>query len=142
MPKTMLHLCIIVSSRPAAREVSWLSNSLASLMAAIKISQIVPLHVLYISFKGKKKKKKESLLHVFLSITGLLKLLMKVSKMKRWKVSLFRGRPRRRSIYCRAITTSEYVKFVMHKKMMLIFLCNTKMKFYLFLTRGYIIVVM
>ena len=51
--------------------------------------------------------------------------------MKRWKVSLFRGRPRRRSRCCQcAIMKSEYVKFVMYKKTMLIFLCNTKMNFF------------
>ena len=38
--------------------------------------------------------------------------------MKRWKVSLFRGRPRRRSTCCHcAVMKSEYVKFVMHRKL-------------------------
>ena len=51
--------------------------------------------------------------------------------MKRRKVSLFQGHPQRRSTCCQcAIMKREYIKFVMHKKTMLIFLCNTKMIFF------------
>ena len=53
--------------------------------------------------------------------------------MKRWKASLFRGCPRRRSTCCQcAIIKSEYVKLVMHKNTMLIFFVQYKTEILLF----------
>ena len=133
MPKSMLHLCIIVSRWPVSTEVSWLSNSTASLMASIKISQIVSVskqvllsfgftYSLYFLQSAKKW-----IIATYLSHQSKdqFNYWSKWVNMKRWNVWW------RRSTCCQyAIMKSEYAKFVMHKKTMLIFLCNTKMKFY------------
>ena len=93
------------------------------------------LHILYISFKTRKN---ESLLHIFFyQSKDQFNYWSKCVNIKNGKFHCFEDANADVSTCCqRAIMKSEFVKFVIHKKMMLIFLCNTKMIF--FLTRGYI----
>ena len=92
------------------------------------------LHILYISFKTRKN---ESLLHIFFyQSKDQFNYWSKCVNIKNGKFHCFEDANADVSTCCqRAIMKSEFVKFVIHKKM-LIFLCNTKMIF--FLTRGYI----
>ena len=131
MPKSMLHLCIIVSSWPASGEVT----SHASLMASIKISRIVWSQTEFTcSLNFLQNGKKESFAtYLFYQSNNYINYWRKWVSMKRWTVSLFRGLPRRRSTCCQcAIIKSEYVKFVMHKKTMLIFWATQKWNFTFF----------
>ena len=87
------------------------------------------LHILYISFKARKN---ESLLHIFFyQSKDQFNYWSKCVNIKNGKFHCFEDANADVSTCCqRAIMKSEFVKFVIHKKMMLIFLCNTKMIFF------------
>ena len=87
------------------------------------------LHILYISFKTRKN---ESLLHIFFyQSKDQFNYWSKCVNIKNGKFHCFEDANADVSTCCqRAIMKSEFVKFVIHKKTMLIFLCNAKMIFF------------
>ena len=89
---------------------------------------------IYMFFKFPSKRKKRIICYIFFyQSKDYINYWRKWVSMKRWTVSLFRGLPRRRRTCCQCpIIKSEYVKFVMHKKMRLIFCATQKWNFTFF----------